>query len=189
MVQISLLGIIEEVRKERESQNEKWGEQNHTPIEWLGILSEEVGEVSREVVDHHFKYPIKTPNGNYIPADEDTQAERMASYRKELVQVAAVAIQMVECLDRENKEAEIQKKKNEKLRLFDFVEKFVQPNSLICLWSKNEDSSYTLKGSEQGEMDHEVVQGIYKNYFVLGLKDMVKDPAVSGSPINIVIKT
>ena len=31
---------LNEVFAEREKQDEKWGEQDHEPIEWLGILGE-----------------------------------------------------------------------------------------------------------------------------------------------------
>lgn len=34
---------------ERSRQEEKWGEQNHHPIEWLAILAEEFGETARAV--------------------------------------------------------------------------------------------------------------------------------------------
>lgn len=88
--------ILEEIKSERARQNEKWGEQNHKPIEWIAILSEEVGEASKESVDHHFKnldcYK-RTPSEAY-------QILRLKEYRKELIQTAAVAVQMVESLDR-----------------------------------------------------------------------------------------
>lgn len=74
--------IINEVLKERVNQDEKWGEQNHSPLEWLPILAEEFGEVAKEVCECYFS------NYNYD------------NYREELIQVAAVAIAMVECLDR-----------------------------------------------------------------------------------------
>ncbi|WP_025178441.1 MazG-like family protein [Leptospira kirschneri] len=77
--------IIEEILAERDRQDHKWGEQNHNPIEWCAILVEEVGEVSKAALETYFKY-----NG------KDSYSE----YRKELIQVSAVAMAMVECLDR-----------------------------------------------------------------------------------------
>ncbi|SDC53355.1 hypothetical protein [Williamwhitmania taraxaci] len=47
----------------------------------------EVGEVSKEALENHF-------SGYY------KNAGRLTNYRKELVQVAAVAVAMIECLDR-----------------------------------------------------------------------------------------
>ena len=42
--------ILELVKAERARQDEKWGSQrNHSPLEWLGILSEEVGETAGEI--------------------------------------------------------------------------------------------------------------------------------------------
>lgn len=80
--------ILEEVVKERESQEIKWGEQNHHPLEWLAILGEEVGEANKAALESHF-------TGKHNPGDLT-----LGDYRAELVQVAAVAVAMVECLDR-----------------------------------------------------------------------------------------
>lgn len=74
--------VLEEVKEERARQDEKWGEQNHHPAEWLMILGEEVGEANKAALEAHF-------NGVCY-----------SDYRKELVQVAAVAVAMIECLDR-----------------------------------------------------------------------------------------
>jgi len=65
------------VAQERVAQEKKWGTQNHSPIYWLGILGEEYGEVCKQVIE-----------GDYRKA------------RKELIQVAAVAIAMIESLER-----------------------------------------------------------------------------------------
>jgi len=76
--------VIAEVVEERGKQDAKWGAQNHSPAEWCLILGEEVGEVNRAALENHFKYD----GANY------------ANYREELIQVAAVAVAMVECIDR-----------------------------------------------------------------------------------------
>ena len=70
-------GILDEVFDERGFQDEKWGEQNHPPVFWLAILTEEVGEVARAL-----------------------QEGKWGQYRDELVQVAAVAVAAVASLDR-----------------------------------------------------------------------------------------
>jgi len=78
--------IYSEVSAERTRQLLKWGEQNHNPAEWLMILGEEVGEVNKASLEAHFS--------GYKNSGDYTE------YRNELIQVAAVAVAMVECLDR-----------------------------------------------------------------------------------------
>lgn len=68
---------------ERNKQDAKWGEQNHDPFTFLAILTEEVGELAQAAL--HGRYG--GPESNNI--------------REEAVQVAAVALAIVECLDRE----------------------------------------------------------------------------------------
>lgn len=41
--------VLRMVRDERTRQEEKWGRQRHTSLEWLMILAEEVGELAAEV--------------------------------------------------------------------------------------------------------------------------------------------
>ncbi len=82
--------IYREIQAERKRQDETWGEQNHIPIEWIGILTEEVGEAAKEAVDFHF---------GDNPYTREKYIER---FRIKLIQVAAVAVQMIECLDRNN---------------------------------------------------------------------------------------
>lgn len=94
--------ILNEIKAERKKQNEKWGEQNHKPIEWIAILVEEVGEASKEALDHYFSNPTKLANGELTPVNSVEQKQRLINYRKEMIQVAAVAVQMIECLDRNN---------------------------------------------------------------------------------------
>jgi len=62
--------------------NEKWGEQNHDPFLYLNVLMEEVGECSQAALQARFE-----------GGDE-------SRIREEAVQVAAVALAIVECLDR-----------------------------------------------------------------------------------------
>lgn len=76
------LQIMQDIAEERLRQDQKWGVQNHDHFTWLGILMEEVGESSKAALEHRF---------GHAPA---------RLYREELVQVAAVAVAMLECYDR-----------------------------------------------------------------------------------------
>jgi hypothetical protein len=78
--------IVSQILNERSAQDEKWGEQNHNPVEWMSILMEEVGEASKEAIENHL--------------NPDTKI--LDKYRNEMIQVAAVALAMIECLDRDN---------------------------------------------------------------------------------------
>lgn len=75
--------IFDQIIAERKRQFAKWGAQSHKPIEWVAILTEEVGETSKEALDHHFKN------------DDGGSLER---YRNELIQTTAVAFQMLQDL-------------------------------------------------------------------------------------------
>ncbi len=81
--------IFKEIEQERLKQDAKWGIQNHSPVEWVSILTEEVGEVSKEALEAHFR-------------GAKTCTVELKNYREELIQVAAVAVAMIECLDRNN---------------------------------------------------------------------------------------
>lgn len=70
------------VLAERCRQDAKWGEQNHDPFTYLAVLAEEVGELSQAALHARFGGPAS------------------AGLRAEAVQVAAVALAIVECLDR-----------------------------------------------------------------------------------------
>lgn len=63
---------------ERVRQDIKWGPQHHSPEWWLAILMEEVGELAETILHGQFGGPQAKNRG------------------KELVQVAAVALAMME---------------------------------------------------------------------------------------------
>jgi NTP pyrophosphatase (non-canonical NTP hydrolase) len=84
--------VLLAVHEERKRQDAKWGQQNHSPIEWIAILTEEVGEAAKEAVEMHFAKDFPT----HYPDD----VERAERYHAELIQVAAVAVAMIESLDR-----------------------------------------------------------------------------------------
>lgn len=93
--------ILEKIQEEMRRQDKKWGEQNHPPIKWIAILVEEVGEASKESVDHHFEYQVKSLEEKELSlVAKNLQTQRLLNYRRELVQVAAVAIQMIRSLER-----------------------------------------------------------------------------------------
>jgi len=77
------LNALADILAERTSQDLKWGEQNHDPFAWATILMEEVGEFSQAALHYKFGGPTA------------------ANIREEAVQVAAVAMAIVECLDRD----------------------------------------------------------------------------------------
>lgn len=80
---------LSSILRERHRQDAKWGEQNHDPFGYLAILVEEVGEFSQAALHDRF----------HDPRDGDTTKSR-EKLRDEAVQVAAVAMAIVECLDR-----------------------------------------------------------------------------------------
>jgi hypothetical protein len=49
----NLLDVLTEVANERKRQETKWGIQNRTPEKWIVILSEEVGEAAKDVLDNN----------------------------------------------------------------------------------------------------------------------------------------
>ena len=73
---------LRDVNDERNRQEDKWGEQNHDPLTYLVVLMEEVGELSQAALHLRFGGPA---------AD---------GLRKEAVQTAAVALAIIEALDR-----------------------------------------------------------------------------------------
>lgn len=85
----SVAYVLRDVVAERLRQEQKWGPQNHRQMVWLGILAEEFGEAAKEVNDFHFR-----------PGRDQTEDYQRKRLREELIQTAAVAVAMVESLDR-----------------------------------------------------------------------------------------
>jgi len=71
------MNVCNEIFVERLKQNDEWGERNHTPLKWLAILGEEFGEACK----------------GELELDDE-------GFRKELIQVAAVAVAAIESGDR-----------------------------------------------------------------------------------------
>lgn len=81
--------VIDSILTERQRQDKKWGEQNHLPQFWTGILGEEFGELCQAVNETVFDNgPEERKKGGY---------ENM---RREAIHVAAVAVGFLECLER-----------------------------------------------------------------------------------------
>ena len=77
---------IQRVIKERNRQDAKWGfPQHNTPFEWLSILTEEVGEFAQAL------------NNALLGGDGNLEHAMV-----EAVQVAAVAVSIVEHLGKED---------------------------------------------------------------------------------------
>ncbi len=72
-----------DVAQERKHQDSKWGVRSHNGAVWMAILGEEVGEANRAVLRDVF--------------DKDGTAD----IRAELIQVAAVAVAIIEQIDTE----------------------------------------------------------------------------------------
>ena len=85
-------GAFRLVADELARQDEKFGpHQRHSPAMWLAVLTEEVGEVCRHVRD-----------GYYESMEGRIADDR--GFREELVQVAAVAVRMLERIGKEGVE-------------------------------------------------------------------------------------
>ena len=79
-----MTAAIFDVLAERERQDAKWGEQNHDDATWGLILGEEFGEACQAALEARF----------------GDSGHPEANLREELVQLAAVAVSWVECIDR-----------------------------------------------------------------------------------------
>jgi len=76
---------VELVRAERKRQTLLWGEQNHDDYHWLSILAEEFGETATAIYETEFG------------------GKHAGTVKEELIQVAAVAVQWLECIERKEK--------------------------------------------------------------------------------------
>lgn len=84
---------INDILTERVRQDVKWGEQNHDAERWMLILGEEYGEAQKAALELTVAVERK-------PLDAAKVVRFVGEYRRELVQVAAVALAAIECLDR-----------------------------------------------------------------------------------------
>lgn len=79
---------LRDVLDERRKQDAKWGVQNHGLLAWNAILGEERGEFEQALLEG-------------VVFDNGRRTQFTAgNVRHELVQVCAVALAMIECIDR-----------------------------------------------------------------------------------------
>ena len=89
--------FIEEIRRERERQNNLWGVQEHSLSKFMSILLEEVGESAKEANDYE---AIIDRTADYCyPLDELSKKQHLINCQTELIQVAAVAVQICERIE------------------------------------------------------------------------------------------
>ena len=50
-----LYALINIVEAENQIQVKKWGVQDRTPFEWLAYTTEELGELSQAISEHHYR--------------------------------------------------------------------------------------------------------------------------------------
>lgn len=79
--------IVEAIIAERNRQDEKWGEQNHTDTIWSLIFGEEYGEVQKEVLECECSWGEKS----------EAHDQRVEN---ELVQLIAVGVGWLEARER-----------------------------------------------------------------------------------------
>lgn len=86
---------IADVISERARQDAKWGEQNHDFTVWATVLGEEFGETCHAMLH----YRSAAGQAENVEGDTDPAAW-LAKVRNEAVQTAAVAVAIVEFIDR-----------------------------------------------------------------------------------------
>lgn len=86
---------IADVITERARQDAKWGEQNHDFTVWATVLGEEFGEVCHAMLH----YRAAAGRAENVEGDTDPEAW-LAKVRYEAIQTAAVAVAIVEFIDR-----------------------------------------------------------------------------------------
>lgn len=87
--------IFEEIKKERQRQDEIWGEQNHDLSVWATVLGEEYGEVCQEILEYRFH--LNKPSGIF---PELNTRKYINNLKEELIQVAAVVVATLEYIER-----------------------------------------------------------------------------------------
>lgn len=82
---LGMIRAMSDVSEERRRQDEQWGVQNHHPAYWLAILGKQVGQLGSAILQREWW--------------EDKDAS-LGIMRKEAVQAAAVAIALIEAIDK-----------------------------------------------------------------------------------------
>ena len=104
------MSIYDEIKTERTRQDSKWSEQNHEICHAPGSAWRQGdANLARRMCDHRAQENTMTDGAltwEYILKEEiaEVYAESdPAKQREELIQVAAVVVAMIECLDRRTK--------------------------------------------------------------------------------------
>lgn len=104
--------VIAAIMKERARQDVKWGIQNHSSLTWLGILTEELGELARAVIEQETWICPDCEASNDFNTTQCSNCEHdgrtdlvlrqfdNTRVKEELIQVAAVAVVWLENIDR-----------------------------------------------------------------------------------------
>lgn len=79
--------VVNDALAERDRQDEQWGVQNHHPAYWLAILGKQVGQLGTSILNREWW---------------TDKSAAVAEMRHEAIQVIAVAMALVECIDRGN---------------------------------------------------------------------------------------
>jgi hypothetical protein len=107
--------VLDEVAAERERQNAKWGEQNHPngtgpdEVSWTALMSKSktygmLATRAKQTTDDNAKVGLVTFADILLEEVFEAMAEEdQDKLRTELIQVAAVATQWVEAIDRATK--------------------------------------------------------------------------------------
>ncbi len=99
-------GVLAEVAEERLAQNAKWGEQNHPDgtgykLDLPGFAADVQRDRFRDVIDEDAREGRLTWMGILTEEVLEVNAEtNPAAIRRELIQVAAVAVAHIEAIDR-----------------------------------------------------------------------------------------
>jgi len=103
--------ICEEIKKERDRQNDKWGQQNHDLVDYT-YTPEGMNRCYEILSEERAKYLCESSvkHGNltwgHIIVEELVEAlcaKTVKEQREELIQCGAVIVAMIESLDRNNK--------------------------------------------------------------------------------------
>lgn len=97
--------VLNDILQERQRQHDKWGTQRHDFPVWLTVLGEEVGELAEAILTMR-RIEAETPLVVGANADRLMREHRDSSQRRclrhvrdEAIQVAAVAVAMIEHID------------------------------------------------------------------------------------------
>jgi hypothetical protein len=94
---------LESVKQEREEQHLKWGTQRHDWSVWLTVLAEEQGELAQQILAFRARWFAYHENPFPTLQEQERFTNDMMEIRglmrTEAVQVAAVAVALIEHID------------------------------------------------------------------------------------------